>query len=321
MAALNKIMIAGAGTMGAGIAQTAAAAGFKVYLVDLTEELLDRARKILAANIDVMISAGLYTDRERYGSENNIEFIPDRDMEAVADSVDLVFETVFERPDIKQSVFAKLDRHCRPDCIFCSGTSASDVFSFVNISRKERFLITHWFNPAYLMRLVEVVRGPETSNEVVETVKELLIRLGKKPCVMNRYVPGFIVNRLANALCREAGYMITQGWVTAEEIDEAIKATNGMRYAFEGPMALFDIVGWDLILTGCRDVFPSLCNASDTSEFAETLVKEQKLGLKAGSGVYDYDTTEQEFLAERSKKIIKMHEFLQTLQITSDACY
>jgi 3-hydroxybutyryl-CoA dehydrogenase len=314
MAEIKTVMIVGAGTMGSGIAQAIARKGYKVLLIDKTEDLLDRARKMIQKNLSAMVSEQLYTAEESICVASCIEFVPEAAMATVAERADLVIESVFEDPEVKKAVFAKLDKHCRPDCIYCSNTSASNVFDFVTVSRGEHFLIMHWFNPAYLMELVEVVKGPETADLVMEKVRAFLIGLGKKPCVLNQYIPGFIVNRLANALCREAGYMITQGWTTAKEIDEAIRSTSGIRYAFEGPMALNDVVGWDLILAGCHDVFSSLCNASDTSEFAEGLVEGQKLGVKTKQGVYDYsNTTAEQFLTERSKKIIKMYKAVQSL--------
>lgn len=314
MAEIKKVMIVGAGTMGASIGQVMASKGLKVYLVDQTRELLEKAGKIIADNTKLMVSEQLYSQEEKALIESNIEYVPESDLPSVAYDADLVIESVFEKPEIKQAVFEKLDKYCRPDCILCSNTSASNVFEFVKVSHSERFLIAHWFNPAYLMQLVEVVCGPETSQEVVDTVVSLLKGLGKKPCVLKQYVPGFIVNRLANAICREAGYMVSQGLTTAPEIDEAVKAINGVRYAFEGPMALNDALGWDLILTGCHDVYASLCNATDTSEYAEQLVRENKLGVKTGQGAYDYGgVSPQEFYEQRAKKIVKMYKYIQTL--------
>jgi 3-hydroxybutyryl-CoA dehydrogenase len=229
--------------------------------------------------------------------------------------VDLVLESIFENADAKRNLFAKLDKYCRPDCIFCSNTSASNVFEIAKISHPERFLITHWFNPPFIMGLVEIVMGPETSQETVEKVKALHIKLGKNPAVIKQYIPGFIVNRLANALMREASYMVSQGWTTPQDIDAAVKATNGVRYAFEGPMALFDIVGWDLVQTVALDLFKSLCNDTEGGfTMARDMVKKGELGLKSGKGAYDYagvDTAK--YMSERSAKILKMFKAIKNL--------
>lgn len=314
MTNINTVLVMGAGTMGSAIAQHVASRGLTVILVDQTAELLDRARHLIATGVEIMSSEQLYTLAQAQAIQDNITCTTVEELETVGPDADLVIESVFERPDVKQSVFADLDRACRPDCILCSNPSASNVFSFISVSHPERFLITHWFNPAYLMRLVEVVKGPDTSDETAEAVAELLRSMDKIPCMLNQYVPGFIVNRLANALCREAGYMIMNGWTTGADIDEAVKAINGVRYAFEGPLALNDVIGWDLIRTGCHDMFPSLCNDPDTSHLAELLTSEGRLGIKSGRGVYDYSSTElADFMKARAAKIIKMYKAIESL--------
>ena len=314
MSDIRTILIMGAGTMGTAIAQAVSSRGFRVILVDRDTSLLDRARGMLSANVATMLKEHLCTERERDNVFANTSFALEADLSEVGPWADLVIESVFENPDVKRAVYEKLDKVCRPDCIFCSNTSASNVFDIAKVSNPQRFLITHWFNPAYLMELVEIVRGPETSDEVAARVEALLKDLGKKPCVLNQYVPGFIVNRIANAISREAGYMITRGWTTAEDIETALRSTSGVRYAFEGPLALNDVVGWDLIEQGCRDVYPSLCNDSDTSAYAKALVAEGNLGVKTGKGALDYHGADPaEFMAERSRKIIKMYRAILDL--------
>lgn len=314
MSEIKTVLVMGAGTMGTAIAQAIASKGIPVLLVDQTEDLLSRARHLVGYGVDCMVEEELYTQADKEAVHSNISYLTADKLPEVGPSADLVIESVFENPDVKKSVFAQLDAACRPDCIFCSNTSASNVFEFVEVSHPERFLISHWFNPAYLMKLVEVVKGPETADIVVNIVVSFLRGVDRKPCVINQYIPGFIVNRIANAINREAGYMIMNGWTTGEAIDEAIRSTSGIRYAFEGPLALNDVVGWDLILTGCHDVYASLCNDSDTSRYAESLVERNNLGVKTGHGVFDYsDTSPAEFMGERSKRIIKMYKAVEHL--------
>lgn len=311
---IETVLIMGAGTMGTAIAQAIALKGNQVYLVDQTEDLLSRARILVANGVNTMVSEELYTAEEAETVHAHITYATADKLPEIGPKADLVIESVFERPDVKQAVFAQLDAVCRPDAILCSNTSASNVFEFVEVSHPERFLITHWFNPAYLMKLVEVVKGPHTADVVVDLVVAFLRGVERKPCVINQYIPGFIVNRIANAINRECGYMIMNGWTTGEAIDEALRSTSGIRYAFEGPLALNDVVGWDLILTGCHDVYASLCNDNDTSRFAQDLVNKNTLGVKTGKGVFDYSSMSGgEFMAERSKKIIHMYKAVEEL--------
>lgn len=297
----------GAGVMGSGIAQVFASGGLNVTLVDRTDELLDTARGKVETGLAAMLEAGFWTEEQARLVRRNIVYTTAERLPQLAPNVDFALESASERHEVKQDVFAQLDRYCRPDCILASNTSSQNIFEYVTVSNPRRLMIVHWFNPPYLMRLVELVKGPETDDGAVAAVRELLESLGKRVCVLNQYVPGFIVNRIANAIFREAGSMIMDGLTTGADIDTAIRETSGVRYAFEGPLALYDMLGWDLILSGCRDVFPSLCNDSDTSALAEGLVASGRLGLKSGAGIYKYDGVDRDkFLAERTEKIVKM---------------
>ena len=211
------------------------------------------------------------------------------------------WKAFFEDPAVKKDTFAKLNQYCSKDCILCSNTSASNIFEIAEVAHPERMLITHWFNPPFIMDLVEIVCGPETSEQTLETVVALHERMGKTPAVIRQYVPGFIVNRLATALMREAGYMVSQGWTTPQDIDNAIKATSGVRYAFEGPMALYDIVGWDLIQRVALDLHHSLySNAEGGNPLGAELVAKGHLGLKSGKGAFDYSGVDPDRLHERT---------------------
>lgn len=149
----------------------------------------------------------------------------------------------------------------------------------------------------------------------MNTVKNLLIQVGKDPAVNKQYIPGFIVNRIATAITREAGYMITEGWTTGADIDRAILNTSGIRYAFEGPMALYDVVGWDLTTSASKDIHKSLCNDDDMeNRLGKELVEKGELGLKSGKGVYDFSGLDpQKYMNERSHKIVKMIKTMRAL--------
>lgn len=309
-----KVIMVGAGTMGAGIGQIFAAKGFAVTMVDRTADLLERAENTIMNNCDYLISEKLADETYKTEVMKNVRYMTDDKLEEAAHDADLIVEAVFENADIKRDVYDKLSRFCRPDCIFCSNTSGSNVFEIANVAHPERFLITHWFNPPFIMDLVEIVRGPNTSDEVTDKVRELIIFLGKKPVVIKQYIPGFIVNRLANALMREGCYMVEQGWTTPEEIDDAVKAINGVRYAFEGPFALYDIVGWDLVQTVAVDLFGTLCNDTNGMDLARKMIADGNIGLKSGKGAYDYTEVDPaQYMNERSTKIVKMHRAIKDL--------
>jgi 3-hydroxybutyryl-CoA dehydrogenase len=309
------MVVGGGGTMGSGIALVYAMNGFETIVVDQNDEFLARAKNLIAKNAEFLVKEELATGKQAERVRELITYVKESELEMFAPKVDLVLESIFENADAKRSLFAKLDEYCRPDCIFCSNTSASNIFEIAKISHPERFLITHWFNPPFIMGLVEIVMGPGTSKDVVDKVKALHIKLGKNPAVIKQYIPGFIVNRLANALTREASYMVSEGWTTPQDIDVAVRETNGVRYAFEGPMALYDIVGWDLVQTVALDLFRSLCNDTEGGfRMATDMIKKGELGLKSGKGAYDYAGVDPaKYMDERSAKILKMYKAIKNL--------
>jgi 3-hydroxybutyryl-CoA dehydrogenase len=310
-----KLMVVGGGIMGSGIALIYAINGFETIVVDQNDEFLARAKNLIANNAEFLVKEKLASEKDAERAQKLITYAKESDLEKVASKVDLVLESIFENADAKRSLFAKLDKYCRPDCIFCSNTSASNVFEIAKISHPERFVITHWFNPPFIMGLVEIVMGPDTSESVVEKVRALHIKLGKNPAVIKQYIPGFIVNRLANALMREASYMVSEGWTTPQDIDVAIRETNGVRYAFEGPMALYDIVGWDLVQTVALDLFRSLCNDTEGGfRMAPDMIKKGELGLKSGKGAHDYIGVDPaKYMNGRSARILKMYKAIKNL--------
>jgi len=307
-----NILMVGAGVMGRGIAEVFAVKGIKITLYDAFPEQLKNAKNIIQSDMKNFAAQGLVTDEEIKNVEKFVFY--EEDLQKIAPNVNLVLEGVFENPDIKRDIFDKLNRLCSPDCIFCSNTSASNIFEIVKVDNPERLLIAHFFNPPYIMPLVEIVAGEKTSPEIVQKVKNLLISVGKEPAVINTYIPGFIVNRLDNALSREIGYMIMQGWTTAEDIERAIRYTSGTRYSFEGPMSLHDVVGWDLTNTVSKDVYKTLCNDTGEDQFGKSLIEQGRLGIKTQKGCYDYkDIDIQEFMHKRSRRIVKMLKTIRTL--------
>lgn len=307
-----SILMVGAGTMGRGIAEVFSSKGIKITLYDAFPEQLPKAKKQIQADMENYLKQGLVTQEEAQNTQKYVFY--ENDLAKIAPKVNLVIEGVFEKHEIKKDIFNKLNTFCTPDCIFCSNTSGSNIFEIAQIKNPERLLITHFFNPPYVMPLVEVVMGPKTTQENVDAVKNLLIQVGKDPAVIKQYIPGFIVNRLDNVIGREIGYMISQGWTTAEDIERAIRWTSGTRYCFEGPLSLHDVVGWEITTAVSRDVFKTLCNDTEGDKFGEELVAKGNLGIKTGKGVYDYTGVNvQEYMNKRSRRIVHMLKAIKTL--------
>lgn len=299
-----KIAVIGAGTMGLCIAQYFAMHGHTVNLYNRTAENLEKAVKRIHDNLITLTECDMMDKADVDKAMANVK--PTGDIETAVSDADYIIENVAEKVEVKTDIFAKIDKYAKPDAIIGSDTSSMDIYKFINISNSERLIITHFFNPAYVMPLVEVVKGEKTSDETVNVIKAFLEDAGKTPAVLNKVVPGFIINRFSAALSREACYMVEQGMCSFEDIDKAIVATYGPRFTFEGPGQLGDFVGLDVSAFVFSNLFPTLSDAKAPSPVLLNMVKEGKLGVKSGEGLGGkYDDPVKAY-NERDTKVIKM---------------
>lgn len=299
-----KVLVAGAGIMGHSIAQVFAAYGYPTTLYDPNAEQLEMAKKLIAGNIEVLKAEDMITDE---GIENvNKLLVYSNNLEEAAPGAQFVVEAVPENPDIKRPLYAELDRLCSPDTILTSTTSGMNIYDIVEVSNPERVIIGHFNNPAHIIPLVEVVLGPQTSEKTLEIAKEVYRSIDKTPVVLKQYVIGFIVNRLNTALAREANYIVEQGWASWEDVDAAVTNNAGLKLAFEGPLELYDHIGWDLAKLGGTFLAPMLCNTTATA-LPDKMVAEGNLGVKTGKGLKDYTGVDRvEVQNARNRKILKV---------------
>ncbi len=297
------VAVLGAGTMGLRIAQLFAMNQYEVKLYNRTVSKLPNAMRMIENNLNTMCKLGQLDPAQIPQILGRIH--GSGDLRATVEDADLVIESVAEEVELKKTIFAQLDEYCAPDTILASDTSTMDIYDFVDISHPERLIIMHFFNPAYIMPLVELVRGPRTSDETVAAARALLTSAGKTVVVLNKVIPGFILNRITFAVLREATYIVEQGVTTPEEIDAAIVSTFGPRYAFEGPFGLSDFGGLDVIEQLCTLLFPVLSSSTEPPRSLHALTAAGKLGTKTGDGFYPYQDPAQAYAA-RDAKIVKM---------------
>ena len=296
---IKRIAVIGAGLMGHGIAQEFALAGYDVRLTDISDERLRQAGEAIGNNLEMLIGFGLVTP-DQAGS-----VLPGIHMtislaEAAADA-DLVIEAVFENLELKQRIFRDLDRICPADTILASNTSTILPSKLAAVTgRPDKVLVAHYFNPPYLLPLVEIVRTAETSDETMTAVYDLLVRVGKSPAIVQKEVPGFIGNRIQGAVLREALWLVEQGIATPQGIDTVIKSSIGRRWAVAGVFEVFEIAGWDLILNVAA---PAPHEFDSSPEEAVDLLREKvargELGLKTGKGFYEWTGESARDLKER----------------------
>jgi 3-hydroxybutyryl-CoA dehydrogenase len=282
--AKERIAVVGAGLMGHGIAQVFALAGHEVTITDSHKQSLDSAKQRISANL-----------RDLGDDERAVERVrPVGDLATCVRDADFVVEAVLEDMPLKQKIFAEIERHVRPDTILASNTSVMPITEIMQgLSRRERALGTHWWNPPFLVPLVEVIGTQWTSPEVIDFTMKLHADAGKTPAHVKKDVPGFIGNRLQHALWREAISLVERGICDAQTVDDVIKASFGRRLAVLGPLENADLVGTDLALAIHRTVLPAVESRPGPSPYLEALVAEGKLGFKSGEGFRAWSAEEQ----------------------------
>ncbi len=301
----QKVLILGSGVMGSSIAQVFATAGIDVSLVDVDNKALDRAMGLIESGLRTFADNGRLPAEKIPLALARIK--PSTDLAGSTQGVQFVLEAVPEIPDLKRQVFSQLSDVCQPGTIIASNTSALDIFSIVSVKQPERLVIAHFFSPAHIIPLVEVVPGPGTSTETIVFTRDLLKRAGRSPVVMRRYGPGFIVNRIQKAIGETCLDLIDEGLATPEEIDQAVKLTLGVRLPIVGVVQTFDFQGLDMLLQYQR-------NVGKVYPFIEEKVKQGRLGVKTSGGIYDYQgRTETEILRKRDELYLKMMDHLEKI--------
>jgi 3-hydroxybutyryl-CoA dehydrogenase len=284
--AIEKIAVIGAGTMGHGIAQIAAQAGFQVTLEDMSDEFVERGRARIQENLQKGVERGKVSAEDMQAALSRLQLSTNLKA-AVADS-DLVIEAVIEKLDAKQALFAELDGLCKASAILATNTSSLSVSAIASATtRADRVIGLHFFNPVHIMKLLEIVVGNQTSQETLGASLEVAARIGKE-AISVKDTPGFATSRLGIALGLEAIRMFEQGVASAEDIDKAM--VLGYNHPM-GPLRLTDLVGLDIRLNIADYLFAELgSEVFRAPEILRSKVGEGKLGKKSGEGFYKWDS-------------------------------
>jgi 3-hydroxybutyryl-CoA dehydrogenase len=281
--AIERVGVVGAGTMGNGIAQVFARGGFQVLLCDVEQRYLDRALEIIARNLDRELAKSRITAEEKAATLKRIVPVLER---AQLAACDLVIEAATEKFEIKAELFRDLDRICRPEIPLASNTSSISITRLAAVTRRpEKIIGMHFFNPVPVMKLVEIIRGLATSQETLQIVRDLALKLGKTPVEVND-APGFVSNRVLMPLLNEAMYAVMEGVATPEAVDEVFKL--GMAHPM-GPLTLADFIGLDV----CLDIMRVLQDGLGDPKYRPCpllikMVDAGWLGKKSGRGFYKY---------------------------------
>jgi 3-hydroxybutyryl-CoA dehydrogenase len=297
---IKQVTVIGCGMIGPDISTSLLISGVRVRIVGLDEEDVSRGVSNIQKDLTDLVEADVISSGERTKALGMIEKATDTS--SAVEDADMVFEAVFEDLDVKQKVFAEIDGGCKDRAILCSSTSGlspNDIGA--HIRHQDRMMVTHFWNPPYLVPLVEIVPHRRLSEDARNLAVAFIEKLGKVPVILKKDFPGHIGNRLQHALYREALYLIEQGVADPADIDKVVLASFGPRFSTIGPMEYFDSCGLDLHEKVQGYLYPTLCNAPEPQRILLDNVRAGNLGQKSGKGLYDWsDRDDEEFRRRRN---------------------
>jgi enoyl-CoA hydratase/3-hydroxyacyl-CoA dehydrogenase len=314
---IKNITVLGSGVMGHGIAQVSATAGYNIVLRDIKQEFLDKAMEKIKWSLDKLVSKEKISKEE--GDVIYSRITPIVDLNDAVKDADLVIEVVPEIMDLKKQVYAELDKVAKPEVVFASNTSTLPITEIANTtSRPEKFIGIHFFNPPQLMKLVEVIPGEKTSQEIIDLTQEFVKSVNKQSVLCRKDVPGFIINRLFIPMVHEACYLQDRTGATLEEIDSAVKFKLGF------PMGIFelaDFTGMDVIHKATVEMHLRDKKVINPHNTVEKMFNEKKLGQKSGEGYYKYSDDKYERVELSEKLAEKCNPIQLVANILNNAAW
>lgn len=302
---MEKVTIIGTGTMGHSIALSIAWANKDVTVYGLNKEEIEAAKIGVESKIDVLIDNEMIADEAKEQMVNRIQYTSNLE-KSVTDAT-FIIEAAPENLELKQDLYKQLEAFCQEDTVFASNSSSLPPTKIARqLQRPERVLGTHFWNPAHLVPLVEIIRGEKTETAYIERAEKLMKQINKTPIIVQKEVVGFVGNRLQFALLREAQHLYESGVASVEDIDTAVELSIGRRLGLTGPFMTADLGGLDIFEAISNYVFSDLSNKETAFDSITGLVKDESLGEKTGRGYYEWDeTTSERIKRKREEELIR----------------
>lgn len=306
---IKNIVIAGGGTMGYSMAQIFIRYNYKVTIYDLNQKALDNANNRINENMATLVAEKELSEQQVVTFKQNLSFTTSTDC---FKDCDLVIECIIENLDIKKSFYNQISQLVRKDTILATNTSGLSINAIAeSVKDPSRFIGMHWFNPSHLILLIEIIKGDKTTDEVVQAIYDLSLSIDKKPVIVNKDVLGFAANRIQFAVLREALYLVENGVVTKEGIDDVMKYGLGFRYAALGPLEVADFGGLDTFYHISSYLMADLCDSKEIPPLLKQCYENNDLGVKTGKGFYDYSNGKDvTATALRDEKLLKLFHAL-----------
>lgn len=306
---INTIVIAGAGTMGSSMAQIYAQYFDNVILYNHRQPTLDKAKERINENVQTLVQNKDITTKQANKILSSITYTTNTDC---FKDCDFISENIAEIAEVKDTFYKMISLLVKEDTIITTNTSGMSINALSkSITNPERFLGMHWFNPPYLVPLIEIIKGDKTSDEAAQKIYDLSLKINKKPVIVNKDVLGFAANRIQMAVIREAVSLVSQGVVSAQGIDDVMKYGLGFRYACLGPLQVMDLGGLDIFYHVAEYLAPDLCDSKDVPDLLRQHFEANEYGVKTKKGFYDYSNgKDQEAIAQRDKDFLSLYHAL-----------
>ena len=305
MREIEKVGVIGAGLMGHALAIVHALGGCNVTMQDLKDIQIKKGLQLIDSALETLVDSGTVSETEKENAKSRITTT--LDLNVAVEDADLVVEAVVENRDVKREVFLHIDNAARDEAIIASNTSNLDIFPLVPEGRRQFCLIAHWYTPPYIIDLVDLAAGPSTDLSILRKMEEFYLKLGKKPVLFEKFISGYVANRLQAAMGLEINRLLDEGWASPDAIDDSVKYGLALRMALMGSLMKADFTGLDMMQRGMANMTYDPPIPKPQSSTLDELISSGRQGVMSGGGYFKYgEMTPEELFRNRDKGLLKL---------------